>query len=98
MYLIPGTEDTITLLTQFENTATGNLGTAVFTSSWTASKSDVHSQQRFHYMAHAGEITVDQAHRGYSVATDADGYASVNPLYMSYPPGPDGHFAGLLRS
>lgn len=50
-------EDTITLTVQWENiqesegvvTPTG-YGTAVYTSSWIAPKSDVHSQQRFFYM------------------------------------------------
>ena len=42
-----------------------------------------HSQQRFHYMGHGGEINADQAHRGYYVTTHDDGLASVNPLYMS---------------
>ena len=35
----------------------------VYTSSWVAPKSDVHSQQRFHYLGSKGELTVDQAHR-----------------------------------
>lgn len=46
-------------------------------------------------MSHSGEFIVDQAHRGYTVTTDENGFASVNPLYMSYVPGPDGNFAGL---
>jgi D-galacturonate reductase len=33
-----------------------------------------------------GEVTVDQAHRGYSLATDAEGYRSSNPLFMKYTP------------
>jgi D-galacturonate reductase len=45
-------------------------------------------------MGHDGEITVDQAHRGYSMATDASGYASANPLFMKYTPDADGYFAG----
>jgi len=45
-------------------------------------------------MGHKGEIMADQAHRGYTVATDADGYASVNPLYMKYTPDEEGYFAG----
>ena len=64
------------------------------TASWIAPASDVHSQQRFFYMGHAGEITVDQAHRGYSVATDESGYASPNPLFMKYTPDSEGFFAG----
>lgn len=90
----PGTEDSITLLTQWASTTSASTGTAVYTASWTAPKADVHSQQRFHCMGHTGEVVVDQAHRGYTVTTDAAGFASVNPLYMSYAPGPGGHFAG----
>lgn len=88
------TEDTITLLVQFKNLQSGNLGTAVFTSSWVAAKkAEVHSQQRFTYMGHSGETRVDQAHRGYEIATDESGYASVNPLYMRYTPDANGYFA-----
>jgi len=87
------TEDTITLIVTWEN-ETGNLGTAMYTSSWIAPKSDVHSQQRFFYMGHAGEVTVDQAHRGYTVATDDQGFASANPLFMKYSPAANGQFAG----
>ena len=100
------TEDTITLTVQWENTNRRgdpcdrppcdrpNLGTAVYTASWVAPRSDVHSQQRFFYMGHDGEIIIDQAHRGYSVATDASGYASANPLFMKYAPDADGYFVG----
>ena len=61
-------------------------GTAVYTSSWVAPKADVHSQQRFFYMGQKGEINVDQAHRGYTVSKDGDGFKSVNPLFMKYTP------------
>jgi D-galacturonate reductase len=88
------TEDTITLTVEWENTASGNRATAVYTSSWIAPKSDVHSQQRFFYLGHSGEVQVDQAHRGYSVATDSAGYAAANPLFMKYTPDADGRFAG----
>ncbi len=88
------TEDTITLTVQWENVASGNLGTAVYTASWIAPTSDVHSQQRFFYMGHDGEISVDQAHRGYTVATDESGYASANPLFMKYTPDANGSFVG----
>ena len=88
------TEDTITLTVQWENIKSGNLGTAIYTASWIAPKSDVHSQQRFFYMGHEGEIIIDQAHRGYSLATDANGYASANPLFMKYTPNAEGYFAG----
>lgn len=40
-------------------------------------------------------MNVDQAHRGYSMASDADGYRSVNPLFMKYTP-TDGRFSGQL--
>ncbi len=74
------------MFNQWENKATTSclpsLGTAVYTASWIAPKSDVHSQQRFFYMGHGGEVLVDQAHRGYSVAMDGTGYASANPLFM----------------
>ena len=57
-------EDTITLTVQWENLSAGgaveSTGTAVYTSSWIAPKSDVHSQQRFFYMSHDGEVNVDQ--------------------------------------
>ena len=88
------TEDAISLSTQWENYRSGNRATALYTASWIAPKSDVHSQQRFFYMGHQGEIHVDQAHRGYSLATDADGYSSPNPLFMKYAPDAAGRFAG----
>lgn len=87
------TEDTITLTVQWENIESGNLGIAIHTASWIAPKSDVHSQQRFFYMGHKGELQVDQAHRGYTTATVSGGYASINPLFMKYEPS-DGKFAG----
>ncbi len=87
------TEDTITLTVQWENIESGNLGIAIHTASWIAPKSDVHSQQRFFYMGHNGELQIDQAHRGYTTATVSGGYASINPLFMKYEPC-DGKFAG----
>ncbi|HIF32203.1 MAG: Gfo/Idh/MocA family oxidoreductase [Pirellulaceae bacterium] len=87
------TEDTISLMVQWENTS-GNLGTAIYTSSWIASRSDVHSQQRFFYMGHDGEVTLDQAHRGYSLSTDESGMQSLNPLFMKYTPDSKGDFVG----
>ena len=47
-------------------------------------------------MAHEGEATVDQCHRGFSTATEAAGYASPNPLFMRYTPDEGGRFAGQL--
>jgi len=88
------TEDTITLLVQWKNIKSGNLGTAVYTASWIAPKADVHSQQGFHYMGFTGEARVDQGHRGYYLDTDDNGHQSINPLYMKYTPDTSGHFAG----
>ncbi|MGI9430335.1 MAG: gfo/Idh/MocA family oxidoreductase, partial [Bythopirellula sp.] len=88
------TEDTITLCVQWENTASGNLASAFYTSSWIASPSDVHSQQRFFYMGSDGEIQIDQAHRGYTLASDEAGFSSPNPLFMKYTPNASGEFAG----
>jgi D-galacturonate reductase len=88
------TEDSITLTVQWENlNAEKTLGCAIYTSSWVAPKSDVHSQQRFFYMGSKGEVNVDQAHRGCTVATDDKGFASVNPLFMKYTP-TNGMFSG----
>ncbi len=81
------TEDTVTLAVQWRNRAAGGgfaggaLGHATYTSSWVAPKADVHSQQRWFYMGQKGEVSVDQAHRGYTVATDGAGFAAVNPLF-----------------
>jgi len=88
-------EDSITLVVQWKQSGTNNLGTAVYTSSWIATKqSDVHSQQRFFYQGTAGEINIDQAHRGYNLASDTTGYKSVNPLFMKYTPDMHHRFAG----
>lgn len=47
------------------------------------------------FISQEGEINVDQAHRGYSMASDASGYKSVNPLFMKYTP-TNGQFSGQL--
>lgn len=49
----PKTEDTITLLVDWQNLSDEKQrGTAVYTASWAAPlKAGVHSEQRFHYMA-----------------------------------------------
>lgn len=88
------TEDTITLCVEWENVADGSRASALYTSSWIAPQSDVHSQQRFFYMGQQGEINIDQAHRGYSMAADGSGYTSPNPLFMKYTPDASGSFAG----
>jgi len=41
----------------------------------------------------SGEITIDQAHRGYTMAADGWGFKSVNPLFMKYTPS-NGMFSG----
>jgi D-galacturonate reductase len=87
-------EDTITLGTQWENIQSGSLASAFYTASWIAPKSDVHSQQRFYYLGQKGEVQIDQAHRGYTLATDAVGFTSPNPLFMKYTPDAQGYFSG----
>lgn len=87
------TEDSITLTVQWQNLNDKTLGCGVYTSSWVAPKSDVHSQQRFFYMGTKGEINVDQAHRGCTVSEDGKPFASVNPLFMKYTP-TNGFFSG----
>ncbi|GLI67187.1 hypothetical protein VaNZ11_011405 [Volvox africanus] len=89
-------EDTISLMVQWRNGADDSYGTALYTASWVAAKGDCHTQQGFLYMGQRGEIRVDQAHRGYSGASDTEGYASYNPLYMRYTPDANGRFAGQL--
>lgn len=88
------TEDSITLTVQWENHRDRQTATAVYTASWIAPKSDVHSQQRFFYVGRHGEIQIDQAHRGYTLAHDEQGLASPNPLFMKYTPDEDGCFSG----
>jgi D-galacturonate reductase len=87
------TEDTITIVVDWRNVQDGSMGHAVYTSSWVAAKADVHSQQRWFYMGHQGEVTVDQAHRGYTIAQDGAPFASPNPLFWKPTPS-DGKFAG----
>lgn len=88
------TEDTITLSVQWTNNVSENQGHALYTSSWIAPPSDVHSQQRFHYMGSTGEVQVDQGHRGYTLAQEDASFRQVNPLFMKYAPNPKGEFAG----
>jgi len=87
-------EDSITLMVKWKTLESGNLGTAVYTASWTAAKADVHSQQRFYYQGHNGEVTIDQAHRGYYYTSDNGGMQSVNPLFWRYTPDTLGNFKG----
>lgn len=86
-------EDTITLTVTWENLK-GGTGTALYTSSWVASKSDVHSQQRFFCQMEKAEVTVDQAHRGYTVAEDEGGFGSHNPLFIRNKADSKGRFCG----
>ncbi|KAI9636435.1 dehydrogenase [Dioszegia hungarica] len=92
----PQTEDTITLLVDWQNVSDEKQhGTAVYTASWAAPlKAGVHSEQRFHYMAAKGEVRVDQAHRGYSVVEDDIGKLDYNPFYVKYSPDENGYFDG----
>jgi len=87
------TEDTITIVVDWKNFEDDSIGHGVYTSSWVAPKSDVHSQQRWFYMGQQGEITTDQAHRGYTVAQDGVPFASHNPLFWKPTPS-DGKFVG----
>jgi D-galacturonate reductase len=80
------TEDVITLSVQWINLKSKTIGTAIYTSSWISAKSDTHTQQKFFYVGHHGEINIDQAHRGYTLASDTNGYASINPLYIKLVP------------
>eukprot|EP00929_Paragymnodinium_shiwhaense_P087501 TRINITY_DN47662_c0_g1_i1.p1 TRINITY_DN47662_c0_g1~~TRINITY_DN47662_c0_g1_i1.p1 ORF type:complete len:431 (+),score=110.40 TRINITY_DN47662_c0_g1_i1:74-1366(+) len=87
-------EDTITLNVTWQNFEGGGLGHAVYTSSWVASPSDVHSQQRFFCQMEKAEVTVDQAHRGYYVAQDGASFASVNPLFIRNKADSKGRYRG----
>lgn len=92
----PDTCDTVSLSVHYEHSAAlgGVWGAAVFVASWIAPPTDVHTQQGFTFLGHGGQCVVDQAHRGYNVANASSTLQSVNPLYMSYAPDPDGNFAG----
>ncbi|KAM0753294.1 NAD(P)-binding protein [Meredithblackwellia eburnea MCA 4105] len=93
---VAGTEDTITLLVDWESADDATKrGTAVYTASWTAPiGSGVHSEQHFRYVGARGEVTIDQARRGYAVTIDGQGFSNVNPFYMQYSPDGEGLFAG----
>lgn len=86
-------EDTITVTVIWRNHS-GKIGTSVYTASWVACKSDVHSQQRFFCLMENAEVTVDQAHRGYTVAEDGVGFGSQNPLYIRNKPDSKGRYVG----
>jgi len=91
-------EDTIAVMCQWENNS-GTIGSAVYTASWAGCKADCHTQQRFYYLGHSGEVGVDQCRRGYHSAHDeleGSGYRNNNPLYMRYIPNGQGEFAGQL--
>ena len=83
-------EDTITLIAQWENLETKTLGHATYTASWVAHKADVHSQQKFFCLMEGAEVSVDQAHRGYYVATNEDALKAYNPLYIRNVPDSNG--------
>ena len=86
-------EDTITLTVVWKN-HTGGVGTAVYTSSWVAAESDVHTQQRWFCLMEKGEANVDQCHRGYTLAEQGRGYASLNPLYIRNKKDAKGRYCG----
>ena len=44
-----------------------------------------------HLTEEKAEVTVDQAHRGYSIAEDGVGYGCHNPLYIRNKPDSQGH-------
>ncbi|KAH0590531.1 hypothetical protein H2248_000677 [Termitomyces sp. 'cryptogamus'] len=92
----PQTEDTITLLVDWQSIKSPkHRGTAVYTASWTAPlQAGVHSAQHWYYMGEKGDISVDQAHRGYDVTVDDTGKVWYNPFYMKYSPSESGHFDG----
>ena len=103
-----GVEDTITLAVRWRNRKQGEgvvggegapgsfeggtEGHATYTASWVAPKADVHSQQRWFFLGAGGEVSVDQAHRGYTATTHEAGMQSVNPLFWRNTP-TDGKFA-----
>jgi len=88
-------EDTITLMAEWENIKDSSRGHATYTASWTAAKADVHSQQRFFCLMEEGEVTADQCHRGYTLASDeTQGLASLNPLYIRNVPDSKGRYCG----
>ncbi|PAV21975.1 D-galacturonic acid reductase [Pyrrhoderma noxium] len=93
---VENTEDTITLLVDWQSLSSSrHKGTAVYTASWTAPlKAGVHSAQHWYYMGEKGDITVDQAHRGYDITVDDTGKTYYNPFYMKYSPSESGHFDG----
>ncbi|KAL8276314.1 hypothetical protein RQP46_011280 [Phenoliferia psychrophenolica] len=93
---VAGTEDTISLLVDWESADDPTRkGTAVYTASWTAPiGAGVHSEQHFRYIAAKGEVTINQARRGYNVTIDGHGSNDINPFYMQYSPDSEGLFAG----
>ncbi|EZF35021.1 hypothetical protein TMEN_2478 [Trichophyton mentagrophytes] len=89
------TEDTITLMVEWrKKEEPSKAATGVYTASWTApQQAGVHSNQYFHWMGSKGEIRINQAKRGYDIATD-EGLVWYNPFYMSYAPDEEGNFGG----
>lgn len=81
----PATEDTITLLVDWEQkNGGGRRATGVYTASWTApQKAGVHSNQYFHFMGSKAEVRINQAKRGYELGDDGEnGLHYTNPFYM----------------
>lgn len=88
------TYDTISLQVKWKYNDKNDTFIANYTASWVTPESDVHSQQRFHFLGSEGEINIDQAHRNYQLCTDNSGLKSINPLYMKYTPDQLGYFNG----
>ncbi|KAJ7169580.1 hypothetical protein C8R46DRAFT_1349611 [Mycena filopes] len=91
---VPQTEDTITIMVDWQSLKSPkHRGTGVYTASWTAPlNAGVHSAQHWYYMGEKGDITVDQAHRGYDVTVDDTGKQWYNPFYTRQ--SESGHFDG----
>lgn len=87
------TPDTITLAVQWQDRDSGVIGHASYTASWIAQSSDVFTQQRCFYLGSRGEASIDQAHRGYSIAIDGQ-LRSPNPIYMNGLQGYGTEFSG----
>lgn len=94
-------EDTISICSLWQDIKNKSaIGHAIYTSSWSAISSDVHSQQRFFCLMENGEINIDQAHRGYTMAVDSDnndnnnnnGLKNINPLFIRNKPDKNGNY------
>lgn len=87
------TQDTITIVAQWQNKKNGVIGCGSYTASWIARPSDVFTQQRWFYLGSNGEASADQAHRGYSIIVD-ERLKSPNPHYLNVAPSQADEFTG----